>query len=207
MTEPSLPVLVDIEPPTESGGAVVASSGITWCVLAWGISGGQPPSVTIVVEDALRSVVNSEPTAPSDFLARMEAGLSDQSLVCAAAAAIDAKQVRVASVGDVRVHLFHAGQPTRTSREHTLGTERSDITDHVAGTSFEWLTRITTRALGGPHNEPWLDTWPLSSGSDSVLVLCTPRLHEFRDVAAYAADACSFEMGNPGRVRVQIPWV
>jgi protein phosphatase len=76
-------------------------------------------------------------------------------------------------VGDSRAYLYHAGQLTRLTRDHTLAQECLDSGLPVVSRSWH---HVLTNCLGGPARDLRVDFHHLRLADGDCLLLCTDGL-------------------------------
>jgi hypothetical protein len=135
---------------------------------------------------------------PEQVLETLHHCAGDESLLSAVAVLWRPEQADVAWIGSVRGHLIRGGRLVASTRDHTLANELASAgscEDNPA------LARIVTRSLGGPSARPDSQTWSLRQAD--ALLLCAPRLHDFRPPARYLQDALEPRRSLPGRLLIE----
>jgi protein phosphatase len=90
----------------------------------------------------------------------------------------------IAHVGDSRAYLFHEGQLTQLTRDHTAAQECLEMGLPVPSQS--WHHRLTN-CLGGSEHELWVDFHHLRLADGDQLLLCTDGLSDLVSVKEIAS--------------------
>lgn len=164
-----------------------------------------------LLDDLLRAVTRSAPYDPAAIAGRISATLRDDAryrpigAVFYAGVRIGAEAIDVCTAGDLRVHLIDAeGRLLHVTRDHNVASDGTpDQLSNFARMPPGFLENVPTRTL--PPFEKPAETWQWPRRRAATVLICSSRVHQYRDPATYANDVNVPDLGFAATIAIAAP--